>query len=216
MRDIYIVRHGNTFDKGDVVTRVGARTDLPLSLSGQAQADALAAHFSVSVSGFEKIYCSPLKRTRETAAAILSQQASDAYDLEALEFLREIDYGPDENQPESTVLARIGQDALTAWENHAVPPDGWQVNPQQIIAAWKDLFTQIARLPLPETGPAMPVLIVTSNGVARFALQAANDTNGYELKLKTGAYGIVRVQTIDNKTHAHVLDWNLRPVPSDS
>ncbi|MBR9836035.1 MAG: histidine phosphatase family protein, partial [Alphaproteobacteria bacterium] len=28
-RPVYIVRHGNTFDKGDTVTRVGARTDLP-------------------------------------------------------------------------------------------------------------------------------------------------------------------------------------------
>ncbi|MFZ4686424.1 MAG: histidine phosphatase family protein [Hyphomonadaceae bacterium] len=35
---IFIVRHGNTFDKGDVVTRVGGRTDLPLSTSGSAQA----------------------------------------------------------------------------------------------------------------------------------------------------------------------------------
>ena len=43
--DIYIVRHGNTFDKGDVVTRVGARTDLGLSSSGQTQAEALAIHF---------------------------------------------------------------------------------------------------------------------------------------------------------------------------
>lgn len=216
MRDIYIVRHGNTFDKGDVVTRVGARTDLALSTSGQAQADALAAHLSVTVSGFEKVYCSPLLRTRETAATILSQQTFDEYDVEALEFLREIDYGPDENQPESTVIARIGQAALSAWESDAIPPEGWLVNPAQIIAAWKDLFAQIASLPTPETGPADPVLVVTSNGVARFALQAANDTNGYDLKLKTGAYGIVRTQIVDAQTHAQVLDWNLTPTTSDT
>jgi len=45
-RQLFIVRHGNTFDPGDTVTRVGARTDLPLSSSGRAQADALARHFA--------------------------------------------------------------------------------------------------------------------------------------------------------------------------
>ena len=49
MTDIYIVRHGNTFDKGDVVTRVGARTDLPLSRSGFAQAEALGANAILNV-----------------------------------------------------------------------------------------------------------------------------------------------------------------------
>ncbi|HAO37083.1 MAG TPA: histidine phosphatase family protein, partial [Hyphomonas sp.] len=38
MARLIIVRHGNTFDKGDTVTRVGGRTDLPLSASGLAQA----------------------------------------------------------------------------------------------------------------------------------------------------------------------------------
>ena len=72
MTDIYIVRHGNTFDKGDVVTRVGARTDLPLSSSGRAQAEKLAAHFrEVAPQGFSAAYCSPLQRTRQTAETIL-------------------------------------------------------------------------------------------------------------------------------------------------
>ena len=52
VRKVYIVRHGNTFDKGDVVTRVGARTDLPLSSSGQTQAEQLAAYFHVAGTGW--------------------------------------------------------------------------------------------------------------------------------------------------------------------
>ena len=43
--DIYIVRHGNTFDPGDTLLRVGARTDLALSVSGCEQADRLGRHF---------------------------------------------------------------------------------------------------------------------------------------------------------------------------
>ena len=39
MTSILICRHCNTFDKGDIIRRVGARTHLPLSLSGRAQAE---------------------------------------------------------------------------------------------------------------------------------------------------------------------------------
>ena len=44
MTTLIIARHGNTFDKGDIPTRVGARTDLPLVEKGRAQAKALVAH----------------------------------------------------------------------------------------------------------------------------------------------------------------------------
>ena len=92
-RTLYIVRHGNTFNKGDTVTRVGARTDLPLSSSGQAQAEALADHFRPIA--FAQAIAGPLKRTRQTAEAILAEQAAPP-ELEIGNFLREIDYGPAE------------------------------------------------------------------------------------------------------------------------
>ena len=84
MGRIIVCRHGNTFDKGDTVTRVGGRTDLPLSTSGTAQAEALSRHFTDTA--FRAAYCSPLQRTRETAAAILSARA-DGPDLTVLPFL---------------------------------------------------------------------------------------------------------------------------------
>src|ERR1700733_13861287 len=99
---LYIVRHGNTFEKGDVVTRVGGRTDLPLSPSGEGQAQALARHFAETGVIFASARSGPLKRTRRTAQVILAAQA-DAPDLTTDLFLREIDYGPDENRPEPEV-----------------------------------------------------------------------------------------------------------------
>lgn len=204
MRDIFIVRHGNTFDKCDLVTRVGARTDLSLSISGNKQADALADHFASIVKGFDKVYCSPLKRTRETAATILSKQPSDDYEVEALEFLREIDYGPDENKIEADVIARIGEDALKAWEESATPPDGWEVDPPALIKAWKDLFKRVAALP---DKSGNPILVVTSNGVARFALQAVGNEDAHTLKLKTGAYGVINV----GDDTVSINQWNVRP-----
>lgn len=199
---VYIVRHGNTFDKGDTVTRVGARTDLSLSASGRAQADALAAHFSSDGIAFSRALAGPLKRTRETAEAILAAQDTPA-PLEIAEFLREIDYGPDENRPEADVIARIGEAALRAWEEDATPPPGWQVDVNALQRDWKALFETLSRKE--EVGP---VLVITSNGIARFALMAAGGADGHTLKLKTGAYGILEV---GEDGRVRVADWNIRP-----
>lgn len=204
MTDIYVVRHGNTFDKGDTITRVGARTDLPLSVSGTTQAEALATHFeTLAPHGFHAAYCSPLLRTRQTAEAILSVKPTGTK-LETLEFLREIDYGPDENQPEDEVVARIGEEALLAWDEHAVPPPGWQVEPTQLKSDWRDLFVRLGHF-----DADAPVLIVTSNGIARFLLDAitAFEIEPGSIKLKTGAYGTVRV----SGETVRLIDWNVRP-----
>lgn len=193
---LIIVRHGNTFDKGDVVTRVGGRTDLPLSVSGSAQAEALARHFAANT--FATARSGPLKRTRQTAAAILAAQANPP-ELTTDLFLREIDYGPDENRPEDEVIARIGKAALEAWERDFIPPPGWRVDPAAIIGNWQETFAELRDQPGDH-------LIVTSNGIARFALTAANAT-GHDGKLATGAWGVIALEgeAVD------VTDWGLRP-----
>ena len=204
MTDIYIVRHGNTFDKGDTITRVGARTELPLSSSGETQAEALALHFMAVVpAGFGAAYCSALQRTRQTADAILAVRETRPT-LETLEFLREVDYGVDENQPEEAVIARIGEAALAAWDADAVPPPGWDVDPEAVKSAWRDLLQSIAA-----SEAEAPVLIVTSNGIARFVLDAVTDfeTQPETIKLKTGAYGHLRT----SGDAVRLLSWNVRP-----
>ena len=56
---------------------------------------------------------------------------------------------------------------------------------------------------------ALPVLIVTSNGIARFLLDVLTEfeTRADSIKLKTGAYG--RVQAVPGSTR--LIDWNIRP-----
>ena len=204
-RQVYIVRHGNTFDSGDTVTRVGARTDLALSVSGREQAERLGQHFAGAGIGFARIIAGPLKRTRETASLIQKAQ-SRRVPLEIAAFLREIDYGPDENRPEPDVVARLGEAALAAWEQDAVPPPGWKVDPDALTAAWTALFEVLA-----SEDADGPALVVTSNGIARFALFAAasrSGTAGPDLKLKTGAYGIAEVSP---GAPARITAWNERP-----
>ena len=199
MARLFVVRHGNTFDQGDTVTRVGARTDLPLSGSGREQAHKLAAHFAGT--RFSAAFCSPLSRTRQTARAILRER-SDNPALLIAPFLTEIDYGPDENQPEEAVAARLGP-ALEAWDRDALPPPGWLVDPAAIRTGWRALLARAAELP--ETATA---LIVTSNGIARFLPDVMDQVPAnLDRKLKTGAWG----ELIVTPARSQLLTWNQRP-----
>jgi probable phosphoglycerate mutase len=177
-----IVRHGNTFAAGEPPRRIGARTDLPLTDEGRAQGQSLGAHFAALGWRFSRVLVSPLARTRETARAIMEYQP-EVLTPQLCGWLREIDHGPDEDMPEDAVLARIGAEALAAWDALGVPPQGWTVDADARQAAWRDLFA----------GDAGPTLIVTSSGAARFALLAdpALAVPG-KMKLPTGSYGVIR------------------------
>ncbi len=199
MARLYVVRHGNTFDTGDVVTRVGGRTDLPLSSSGRKQAEALAAHFAEAC--FTAALASPLQRTRATARAILGAR-TDAPALLIRSFLREIDYGPDENQPEAAVIARLGEAALAAWDADGTVPQGWIVDPAAIREGWRALLRDVAAVPVEAN-----VLVVTSNGTARFLPDVVDaPPEGLDRKLKTGAWGEIEI----TPAGATIKAWNKR------
>lgn len=181
MTRIVICRHGNTFDKGEVVTRVGARTDMPLSTSGRAQVKALAD--KLSGFNFKRAYASPLMRTQQTAMAIISPQTP----LDILEFLTEIDYGVDENRPEADVVVRLGQDIIDLWDLEAVVPQGWSVDPEALIRSWETFFES-------QRGSDDDILVVTSNGIARFVLDViTNPDMNTPRKLRTAAYGVIKL-----------------------
>lgn len=204
-----IVRHGNTFDTGEQPRRIGARTDLPLTEQGMVQADTLGRHFAGLGWEFSRAIVSPLARTRQTADAILAMQENPPNPQPA-EFLREIDHGPDENKTEEEVLERIGTDALAAWESQASPPQGWIVNPAARIAAWQELFRKDQ---FQNERRDNPLLLVTSNGAARFALRADpllcdQAQNLPSLKLPTGGYGVI---TRGRSGQLHLESWGIRP-----
>lgn len=192
MSRVYIVRHGNTFDKGDVVRRVGGRTDLPLSVSGRHQADRLRTHFENHL--FGAAFSSDLKRTKQTIEAILGHQPYQISDV-----LAEIDYGPDEGQPEGAVIARLGQGVLDLWDRYALPPKGWRVDPDAIREGWVQF---LASCPC-----NADTLVVTSNGVARFLLDIVSGGQSAHKKLRTGAYGVVALDTYGPL----LLEWDVRP-----
>ena len=205
MTTLIIARHGNTFAPGDTPTRVGARTDLPLVEKGREQAQALGRHLNDNRLIPDVIYTSHLKRTIETAEiAIKASKVSNP--TFALDMFNEIDYGPDENKPEDEVIARIGQNAITAWDEHATVPDGWKVDPEAIKQSWIDFADQISAHDDNET-----VLVVTSNGTARFAPYITGDfddfSQQYTIKLSTGAFGMLKKENGLWRAQC----WNVKP-----
>lgn len=204
MTRLIIARHGNTFDPQQTPTRVGARTDLPLVEKGRAQAEAIGQYLKANQLIPDVIYSSHLQRTIETAkiAVKASGVSNPVYQLD---IFNEIDYGPDENKTEEQVIARIGKEAIEKWDKDAVVPEGWLVDPDEIIKNWIDFAEQIRAHDDNET-----VLVVTSNGTARFAPYITGDYEGFSkehsIKLSTGALGILNF--IDDKWQ--IQDWNLR------
>ena len=103
---LIVVRHGNTFNTGDVICRVGSATDIPLTETGMKQA--YAAGEMIAELGFvpEVIFHAPLQRTCQSAVGVAASFPD--VKLEEAEFLSELDYGNDDGKPEDEVVLRIG------------------------------------------------------------------------------------------------------------
>jgi len=205
MTRLLIARHGNTFGPGDVVTRVG-KTDLPLVASGLEQGRMLGRYLKRENLVPNMIFTSSLKRTVQTAEQAQGEMGT-SIPHRPLTIFNEIDYGPDENKPEEEVVARLGEAALKAWDANGVVPDGWNVNPGAIIANWKSFAADIARDHAGKT-----ILVVTSNGIARFAPHLTGDFDGFlkthNIKISTGALCV-----FENSGGAEwaCTQWNVKP-----
>lgn len=236
MTTLIIARHGNTFEAGETPRRVGARTDLPLTEKGREQASAIGHWLKDNRLVPDAAYSSHLQRTKETAEIAVRAAGHPQY-VYALDIFNEIDYGPDENQTEEDVLARIGAQALKDWDERAVVPDGWQAEPGEIIHNWQGFAEQILRdtampphltsphggegyeglghPPLAEVGrggaTGEVILVVTSNGIARFAPYITGDFEGFsknhKIKISTGALCVL--QYIDGQWI--IKEWNVKP-----
>ena len=202
---LFIVRHGNTFGPGETPLRVGCGTDIPLVDSGIEQARALGKFFGSNGIKPELIIAGELRRAQETAR-IICESGDFAPQFESSADFNEIDYGPDEGRTEEDVVSRVGQEAIDLWNSDAVVPDGWRVRPAELIEAWRKLAARLERECMGKTA-----IVVTSNGVARFAPYITRDyesfKQNYPLKLKTGAFG----EFAYSNNVWTALRWNVRP-----
>ncbi len=223
---IIVVRHGNTFNSGDTILRVGSATDIPLTEKGMAQGVAVGKELAARGFKIDHIFHAPLLRTRQSADGILKSFPAAA--MENSEFLTELDYGQDDGKAEEDVVLRLGiaescgkltpqisldelresgKAALKKWDSEAILPAGWDfLAPRvaELAENWSD-FAAVVR----EKFAGKTVVAVTSNGIARFSkvILPADAVLSGSLKLATGAFGIYEFR--DGIWHCS--DWNVRP-----
>ncbi len=107
---LIVARHGNTFLKDEVPTRVGVRTDLPLveSEKGERIGEYLKNNDLIP----DVIYTSYLLRTIQTAIFATKSMGLKEVPFIVSKKFNEIDYGVDENKAELEVCYRLGFEAL--------------------------------------------------------------------------------------------------------
>jgi 2,3-bisphosphoglycerate-dependent phosphoglycerate mutase len=206
MPSLFLIRHGTTFSPGDVLRRIGARTDLCLSPEGVDEAMRLGTFLRDRCVTPTAIFSSTLVRARNTAR-IVAETLSFADEVLIDNSFNEIDYGPDEGLPEEQVVARIGHDALSLWNKCGVPPQGWNVNVSQIKESWRKFGEKVTKKTF-----GSQVIVVTSNGIARFAPSLLEDFESFStthrLKLSTGSFSHFEV---DPRGRWQCRQWNIKP-----
>lgn len=207
---LIIVRHGNTFRPEETPTRVGARTDLPL----------VEQHKGLSIGRYLKdhnmipnvIYAAPLLRTMQTAELVI-QEIDMQTPIIPLDRFVEVDYGIDENKTEEEVQMRLGngdvemgKKIIEDWDKNGIVPHGWKVDPEQIIQTWKGFAEQ--KVPAHQT-----TLIVTSNGIIRFAPYLTGDFDGFakKHKIKVAPGGVCIFERNDGEQDWTCSVWNIKP-----
>lgn len=222
---LVVARHGNTFEKGDVILRVGARTDLPLTSEGLAQGRRLGEKLAEIGLFPTAFYSAPLRRTLETSAEIAAAQGVVAEPIVET-FLTELDYGEDDGRSEAEVARRLGAielgdaaenassetletaglAALKRWDAEKRLPRGWAFLRKRVDRLGDDWRAFAARIV--ENRPGETVVATTSNGIARFAtaILPSGAPLPEKLKLATGAFGVF----VWNGESWRLDAWNVR------
>ncbi len=184
------MRHGNTFEAGQTPLQVGAKTDLPLTAYGRAQAESMAAYLQAQHCLPTAIYAGDLKRQLEFAQIIGDQFGLKVQKASAL---TEVDYGLWEGLSSKAILARFPEE-YTEW----IDSGKWQ---GRIFGGSKELYLKhldqwISYLT--ETFYEGTVLAVTSNGILRFLKNQ---------KVQTGHFCEMDLSSKERK----ICSWNQNP-----
>lgn len=196
---LLLARHGNTFGPGDKIVWVGAKEDLPLVKSGEAQAAALGEVLRARGIAPARLVSGPLKRTRRAADIVKAITMSDA-DIAIDTRLTEIDYGRWGGKTDDEIAEIFGANAIPDWREHHKRPDdaGWSPGDDELKSNALGVLADMA------TG-AFPGLVITSNGILRY-FHAAIGFDG-DAKVKTGHVCAAR-KTADGW---QPLFWNAHP-----
>ncbi|MBL8833079.1 MAG: histidine phosphatase family protein [Rhodospirillales bacterium] len=203
MRRLLLVRHGNTFEDGAPVVRVGSRTDLPLTAKGLAQAATFAAAVRAAGLAVGPFLAGPLARTR------MFVTHGFGFEPRLDDRLREIDYGSWEGRTDADIALTAGADTLEAWNRRCVWPEGqgWSPDPGTLEAGAATLVRELA------AGDArlVPVLC-SSQGILRYF--AKLDATWFAAAAADGKLGVATGSCcgiVVDGASVRVAFWNRKP-----
>jgi broad specificity phosphatase PhoE len=203
---LIFIRHGNTFEKGEVSRFVGARTDLPLTEFGKKQAEN-AADF-VKKEGFSPtvVMHGSLKRQHETASIISKRLGLT--NIKESQDLRELDYGKWENLSAEEIKF-MWPEEFKKWEAEGTWPEN--IFPVKESEVRSELESWLVRTVRDYNG--QDIAAVSSNGILRLfnKIFLGDKFNFSTSKVRTGAVCIVEVSSADNKNKAEIKKWDYLP-----
>jgi broad specificity phosphatase PhoE len=195
---LILARHGNTFESDQVPTQVGAKTDLPLTAQGRAQASQLAEFLATQRQPLAAIYAGGLKRQTETAQIVADKLGASLYLKTA--GLTEIDYGAWEGLTTNAISQQWSKE-YTGWTDTLRWPEGiFEGSLHDHIAkilAWMETLRQLY-------ASEETVLGVTSNGILRLIHSLVEQKT---VKVKTGYF----CELLLFPGKFEIVSWNLRP-----
>jgi broad specificity phosphatase PhoE len=197
---IILARHGNTFESGQPAVWVGARTDLPLTGEGVAQAERVAAYLKAQDIAPRTVVAGPLMRTRQFAAIV-----ANAFDRQVAidSDLVELDYGGWEGKTSDMIAAEFGRESLDGWEQRLEWPKlaGWGEGRAKVEERLNAFLSKVR-------SSAEPVFACTSNGILRLIRHIVDGTAGSAGRVRTGA-----ICVLDRRPTSELVvnSWDKRP-----
>ncbi len=206
---LILVRHGNTFNKGDKIVRIGCEQDTLLVEEGKKQA--LNIGKAIKEKGIElnAIYSSNLKRAYQTAEGIIDGLGKNIQ-INVDNRIDEINYGKWSGLTDNEIIEKYGKEALDDWNLYAKIPSGAGWIPQESVLLYtlRSFCAEMQR-----KHKRGNVLAVTSNGVLKFFLKlvpsefdkAVKEKN---VKVNTGNCVDVKLKTL---SEIKINKWNVPP-----
>jgi len=177
MKTIFLVRHAES--EANAAGLMAGTFDTPLTPKGKRQAK--IAGKNLNGKKIELIVCSPLTRTRQTAAAVAAEIGYDADKIKLDPLLIERNYGPYEGRPFTEYLEHQQKGKLQ---------DGIETN-EQLFERVQKLMSKIKRM------PEKRILLVSHGSTGRM------------IKLVVQNLEHSHFHTIDRIGNAEVIEFDL-------
>lgn len=214
--NLFLARHGNTFEANQTPVIVGKKSDVPLVAKGKEQARELALHFNKRSIKFDAIFSGKLKRQIEYAQ-ILNEQLEHKAKITVTDALDEIDYGAWEGLSTAS-LTQNNEAKYEAWTKRGTWPEHFgetESTKTELLLNWLNCIRS-------QYEDGQHILAITSNGIIRqftkfsdlscgetLWSRLADNSSVEQLKVNTGAYCEVYVNSLG--LNIDLKNWNIGP-----